>query len=271
MDLSSYAVQYCSVTGSTWQETPLSGTLLPGHYCLVQEAQGSGGTLSLPTPQIFGTISMSSTSGKVALVKSQTLLNVSNLVGNSAVVDFVGYGAANAYEGTAAAPTLSSTTSAMRANGGGTDTNNNTSDFSASAPTPHNGSAFDAWRTRMFSATELRTSAVSGDFANPAGDGVNNLTNYAFNLDPHKTDGVTAMSWTTQFSGSGLILTFAHRKNHFATDVALSYEISTDMVHWKTAGVSTPTTTTLDAQTDRVRVTAFSTSPVLFIRVSMTH
>ena len=44
VDLSTYAVQYASSTGSSWQETTLSGTLLPGHYYLIQEAAGTGGT-----------------------------------------------------------------------------------------------------------------------------------------------------------------------------------------------------------------------------------
>ena len=149
--------------------------------------------------------------------------------------------------------------------------NNNVADFSTSAPTPHNGTAYNAWHTRIFSASESGNSTISGDFANPSGDGLNNLAKYAFNLDPHMADGMAAMSRTTQFSGNGLILTLAHRKNHFAADLSFSYEISTDMVHWTPTGISAPTTTTLDAQTDRVSVSVFSTSPVLFIRIRLSH
>ncbi|EEF62305.1 DNA/RNA non-specific endonuclease [Pedosphaera parvula] len=138
VDLSTYAVQYASATGSSWQETTLSGSILPGHYYLIQEAAGTGGTTSLPTPEATGTISMSATSAKVALTKTQTLLTVDNPVGSSAVVDFVGYGTADAFEGSGAAPTLSATTSAVRAGGGATDTNNNAADFTAGAVDPRN-------------------------------------------------------------------------------------------------------------------------------------
>ncbi|HSV62924.1 MAG TPA: lamin tail domain-containing protein, partial [Chthoniobacterales bacterium] len=138
VDLSTYAVQYASATSGSWSETILSGSILPGQHYLIQEAQGTGGTLNLPTPQAIGTISLSATSGKVALTKTQTLLTGNNPVGNSNLVDFVGFGTADAYEGAGAAPTLTNTTAALRGNSGGTDTNNNSSDFTAGSPNPRN-------------------------------------------------------------------------------------------------------------------------------------
>lgn len=271
VNLSTYAVQYCSATGTTWQQTLLTGLLLPGHYFLVQEAQGTGGTLSLPQPQVIGTISMAASSGKVALTKTQTPFSGGNPLANSAVVDFVGYGSADFYEGPAPAPLLSSSTAAMRANGGATDANNNGIDFSAGPPVPHNGAAIDAWRTRTFNASELAATSVSGDLANPSGDGVSNLAKYAYNLDPHKTDGPTAMTYATQANGNSRTLTLTHRKNHFATDIAFSYEISSDLVQWTTTGVATPSVVVLDEQTDTVTVSATSSAPSLFIRVKMAH
>jgi DNA/RNA endonuclease G (NUC1) len=138
VDLSTYAVQYTSASGSTWQETTLSGTILPGHHYLIQEAAGAGGTTNLPAPQVIGSIAMSASSGKIALTKTQTLLTVGNPVGSSAVVDFVGYGSSDAYEGSGAAPALTNTTAALRANAGATDTDNNADDFTAGTPTPRN-------------------------------------------------------------------------------------------------------------------------------------
>jgi predicted extracellular nuclease len=75
VSLSNWSVQYTSATGTTWQVTHLSNvTLAPGQYYLVQEAIDAGGTTNLPTPDATGTISMSSTAGKVALVTSTTRL-----------------------------------------------------------------------------------------------------------------------------------------------------------------------------------------------------
>jgi predicted extracellular nuclease len=137
IDLTGWSVQYASASGSVWQVTPLGGTLLPGHYYLIQEAPGSGGATALPTPDATGTIAMSATSGKVALAESTTAFSGTS---PSGVIDFVGYGAAAAYEGSAAAPTLTNTTADSRI-APATDTNNNAADFASGAPNPHN-SAF---------------------------------------------------------------------------------------------------------------------------------
>ena len=138
VDLSTYAVQYTSASGTSWSVTPLSGSVLPGHYYLIQEAAGSGGTTSLPTPEAIGTIAMAATAGKVALTKTTTALTVDNPVGNTNLVDFVGYGTADAYEGTGPAPAPSNTTADLRAGSGATDTNDNATDFSAGTPNPRN-------------------------------------------------------------------------------------------------------------------------------------
>jgi uncharacterized protein len=54
------------------------------------------------------------------------------------IVDLVGYGTANFFEGSGAAPGLGNTTAALRAGAGSTDTDNNAADFAAGAPTPRN-------------------------------------------------------------------------------------------------------------------------------------
>ena len=43
---------------------------------------------------------------------------------------------------------------------------------------------YDAWRAQYFTATELTNAAVSGDAADPDGDGIPNLVEFAFNLNP---------------------------------------------------------------------------------------
>src|SRR3546814_2618300 len=79
-------------------------------------------TLFRSTPDAVGTISMSGSSGKVALSESTAALGGSCPTGNA---DFVGYGSANCSEGSDAAPGLSNTTAALRNGGGCTDTNVN--------------------------------------------------------------------------------------------------------------------------------------------------
>jgi predicted extracellular nuclease len=149
VSLSGMSVQYASATGTgnfgSNPVAPLSGSLAPGQYYLVQLAGGATG-IALPTPDATGTANMSGSAGKVALVNSTSGLACNG--GSTActpaqlalIKDLVGYGNANFYEG-AVAPTLSNTTAALRLANGCTETDNNASDFAASAPTPRNTSS----------------------------------------------------------------------------------------------------------------------------------
>ncbi|MBD3903043.1 lamin tail domain-containing protein [Chryseobacterium sp. Ch-15] len=123
-------------------------TLAPGQKYLIQEAGGANGS-PLPTADFApttntnfnGTVyntpfNFQGSNGKVALVSNATQI-VSPTDSN--VLDFVGYGTSNLFEGNGAAPAPSNTTSVSRTNG--VDTNNNITDFTTGAPTPQNSSS----------------------------------------------------------------------------------------------------------------------------------
>jgi len=138
-----WSVQYASAGGTSWQVTPLHGTIAAGQYFLIQEAKGSGGTVDLPTPDATGAIAMSATAGKVALVKNSTAplsCGTAALPCTGATIsDFVGFGSTATYfEGTAPTATLTNTTAALRKASGCTDTDNNGADFTAGTPGPRN-------------------------------------------------------------------------------------------------------------------------------------
>ncbi len=144
VDLNGWSVQYASASGSSWQTTPLAGSISPGHYFLVQLASGSEGS-ALPTPDATGTTNLAQSGGKVALVRSDTALTCGASAGSCSssaeVEDLVGYGPASDYEGAGAAPALSSSTAASRAGSGCTDTGSNAADFASLAPSPRNSSS----------------------------------------------------------------------------------------------------------------------------------
>jgi predicted extracellular nuclease len=136
--LTGWSVQYGSAAGTTWATTALSGTLAPGSYYLVQEAAGATPSTPLPTPDATGTLAMSGTAGKVALVTSTTALSCASAdcATTAGVRDLIGYGpTANSFE-TAPTAALSNTTAAVRAGAGATDTDNNAADFAVTAPAP---------------------------------------------------------------------------------------------------------------------------------------
>lgn len=148
VSLAGWSVQYASATGSSWQTTALSGSIEPGAFLLVGEAAGSAGTVDLPVPDVSGGINMSGSAGKVALVTSTAALSECDYdpdsppppcSGLEQVYDFVGYGAANDFEGTGPAPYASGNNSSATRDAVGTDTDDNAADFDVlSPPSPTN-------------------------------------------------------------------------------------------------------------------------------------
>jgi predicted extracellular nuclease len=135
--ITGWSVQYASAAGSSWAATNLSGSLQPGQHFLIQEQTGGAIGIALPTADNAGTINLSATAGKVALVSSTTPLT-SDCPSGAQIVDFVGYGAtASCYEGSGPAAAPSNSTAALRSDSC-YDTNDNTADFNTGVPNPRN-------------------------------------------------------------------------------------------------------------------------------------
>lgn len=153
--LTGMSLQYASATGTghfganAGQLTELPAvTVAPGAYFLVAEAGGAVGAPLTPDHTDPTPIAMGAAAGKVALVTGTTSLGCNggstapcDAAALSRIVDLVGYGTANFFEGAAAAPAASNTTAVLRANGGRTDTDHNGADFTAGTPTPRGSSA----------------------------------------------------------------------------------------------------------------------------------
>lgn len=148
--LNGATIQYASSSGAFTQYNNLpSITLNPGQTYLIQQgSDGLGGLINLLNPNLIVTVllnldgspsvgvgvGLALTSGKVALAS-----NATPVTGPTAanVLDFVGYGSANQFEGTGAAPSPTILNSISRTSG---DTNNNNVDFTISLPTPQSTS-----------------------------------------------------------------------------------------------------------------------------------
>jgi hypothetical protein len=141
IDLSSMSIQYAAATGTSWGKLNLSKTIPAGGYFLIQLAGGNTGS-DLPAPDLTGSIDMSGTNGKIALVANQTIITsgVSCPTG-AEILDFVGYGTANCSEGGTAVPALSTSLSGQRVQNGCADVNNNSIDFVTGAPAPRNSAS----------------------------------------------------------------------------------------------------------------------------------
>src|SRR5690242_81049 len=110
VDVTNWSVQYASSSatsnfgGTTASPliTPLSGSIPPGGYYLVQEAAGTGSQPVLPAPDASGTIAMSATSARVLVAKTTAAIGVPCPPVGGNVVDVVLYGSNSVTCGVAA-------------------------------------------------------------------------------------------------------------------------------------------------------------------------
>jgi hypothetical protein len=140
VDLTGFTVQYASATGTSWQATPLTGTIQPGRYYLVQLASAAAVGSPLPAPDATGTTSLANAGGKVAVVRSASELTcgatAGSCSGSTQVADLAAWGSATDYEGSAPAAAIGNTTAIARAGAGCTDTDGNAADFASVTPSP---------------------------------------------------------------------------------------------------------------------------------------
>lgn len=190
VSLNGWSVQYASTSGANWASTNLPNvTIQPGKYYLIQQAAGAGTPGALPTPDLVGStcgctfdaaatvasttgIAMAGTNGKVILVNSTTQETTTNPAG-AQIIDKVGYGSANGFEGAAATAVLSNSTAAIRNNAGCTDTNNNGADFTVGTPVARNGAT--ATNTCNLAVGENTISGLNV-YPNPVKNGIFYIT-----------------------------------------------------------------------------------------------
>ncbi|HZN93244.1 MAG TPA: lamin tail domain-containing protein, partial [Myxococcales bacterium] len=110
VSLSGWSLQYNSATGTNaWIVSPLpaAATIAPGGFFLVQMSGGANGA-PLPTPDATGLLSLSGTTGRVALLSTTTPIPANTSCPPlGQVVDFIGYGATPACAEGTPVPALS--------------------------------------------------------------------------------------------------------------------------------------------------------------------
>jgi predicted extracellular nuclease len=138
VSLSGWSIQYSASAGTAWQAVVLQGEVGAGRHFLVQLASGAGNGQPLPVADATGTLNLSATGGKVALVRATVPLS-GTCPGSESIADLVGYGAAaSCFEGAAPAPAPSSVLAVIRSSNGCFDSGDNAVDFFTSAPAPRN-------------------------------------------------------------------------------------------------------------------------------------
>jgi predicted extracellular nuclease len=137
VDLTGMSVQYRSPTGTGNASTSVALTGTVGandYYVLTGSSNGANGA-AVPNADQASTINPGGGGGTLFLATGTAAVNPGTPAApNPAIVDLYGYGTSNMYEGTVG-PVASVTTSAER-DANGTDTDVNSADFAAGAPTP---------------------------------------------------------------------------------------------------------------------------------------
>ncbi len=120
----------------------------------------------------------------------------------------------------------------------------------------------DDWKFNIFSGAELADSAISGNTADPDGDSIANLLEYAFNMNPKVSNTSTVV--TGENSG---YLSLSVAKNPAAIDLTWSAEVSSDLTQWF------PATTITNTQANFVaRDTVLKNSaPIRMMRIKVTR
>jgi len=146
--LDGMSLQYRSATGTGGFNgvVELSGTIPAGGYFLVQASSNGASGADLPSPDQTSTLAPSGTTGTLALVRgtSAVTLTPGSITGADGIIDLLGYGGSNTYEGAlAAAPANNQDVKSMNRTDG-VDTDDNSADFTLSeAITPQSSGITD--------------------------------------------------------------------------------------------------------------------------------
>ncbi|MFZ4749966.1 MAG: MopE-related protein, partial [Phycisphaerales bacterium] len=194
VSIGGWQLTYTSAAGTFGANTlaiPAGTVIQPHGYFLIRLASGGAVGAALPTPDLTGVINMSATVGNIALITSAQSGSTNTCASLASIlVDKVGFGTtAVCFEGGAATPAPSNTTAVLRKSAGLIDTDVNSADFYAAAPSPRN------------SASTLAFAARSG--SSPSGDGWTIAASTANTAQAGSFTGSSADNGATPPSGAG--------------------------------------------------------------------
>ena len=135
VSLAGWSLQLTGGTGTKWVVLPLKGTIPSKGFYLVALAGGSY-AYDLPAADANGSFDLSPKQGKIALLRTTTPLTVSSPLNLATTADFIGYGMADAWEGSSPALAPERWYALFRLDG--SDTNDNYWDFDWDYPAPRN-------------------------------------------------------------------------------------------------------------------------------------
>ena len=113
--------------------------------------------------------------------------------------------------------------------------------------------SWGGWRLRHFTLEELLDPEISGDFADPDGDGLPNLVEMALYSDPRTPNTVPVIEKTVNEDSVTVSFTRASTLEHL--NLVMKLQRSADLETWTTVPLDGATVTPLDAERESVTVT----------------
>lgn len=146
------------------------------------------------------------------------------------------------------------------------------SDFAGVSIATPSQSQFLTYLARFFTPQQMANPAITGPNADPDRDGINNLLEYAFDLDPREAD-ITGLPATSTRNG---YLSIGFEERIPPVDLTYTVQVSSDSVTWNSGPSYTTvvSVTPLDSATQFVQVRdniPLNTVPRRFMRVQVTH
>jgi hypothetical protein len=135
---------------------------------------------------------------------------------------------------------------------------------------------YQLWQQANFSPAELADPTISGDTADPDGDGIPNLAEYAFNTNPKVAElsGLPVMG--ISFVGGSDYLTISYEQALFNTDITCTVEVSGNLTTWSSGSGFTVPVSVVDHGNGTETITVRDTTPISsatsrFIRVHISR
>jgi hypothetical protein len=100
------------------------------------------------------------------------------------------------------------------------------------------GGPYENWRAQYFTAAELDNPAISGDGADPDGDGIPNLVEFAFNLNPRVASHPGLPRAFVQNVSGQNYLQIQYTQRNAPADVQYVLQASADLLSWTNSPAS---------------------------------
>jgi hypothetical protein len=119
------------------------------------------------------------------------------------------------------------------------------------------------WKARYFDPLEPNYEAVSADDADPDGDGLPNLWEYAFGSNPRQADSNRRPYATLVRQAGEDFLTLSYRRRSQDESLVYVIQVSEDLIHWETTQDFSLESETIDPENNQIQmVTLRQIAPV---------